>query len=97
MTRVITAALFAIMATTASAQQNCGQREAVADRLASQFGETRQSIGLGAGGMVETWANRLTGSFTITVTTPSGLTCLVSSGEAFERLTEVIPPQGSKS
>ncbi len=97
MTRIITAALFAIMATTASAQQNrnCAPREAVVERLANTYGESRQSIGLGEQGMViETFASSDTGTWTITVTTPNGLTCLVASGQSWEELAEALPPQG---
>ena len=41
--------------------------------------------------LVETWANLDTGSWTITVTQPGGPTCLVASGQAFERLAEALP------
>ena len=98
MKRIITAALFAIMATTASAQQNRNRapREAVVERLANTYGESRQSIGLGEQGMViETFASADTGTWTITVTTPSGLTCLVASGQSWEELAEALPPQGN--
>lgn len=100
MTRIITSALFAIMAImsiTASAQQNrnCAPREAVVERLANTYGESRQSIGLGEQGMViETFASSDTGTWTITVTTPNGLTCLVASGQSWEELAEALPPQG---
>lgn len=96
MTLIKATLALAMIATPATAQQNCGPRTAVADRLTSQYGETRKSIGLDSGGMVETWANESTGTFTITVTTPSGLTCLVSSGQNFERLTEALPPAGKE-
>ena len=95
-TQFIAIIIAAATATPAIAQQNCAPRDAVVERLAGTYGETRQSIGLDSGGMVETWANRFTGTFTITVTTPSGLTCLVSSGESFERVTEALPPKGTE-
>ena len=41
--------------------------------------------------MVEVFASRDTGTWTITVTRPSGLTCLVASGQAFETLAEALP------
>jgi hypothetical protein len=64
---------------------NCAMRQNVIDRLASAYGETRQSIGLGANNqVVEVFASPETGTWTITVTNPSGLTCLVASGQAFE-------------
>ncbi|MEM8730352.1 MAG: hypothetical protein AAGF79_10590 [Pseudomonadota bacterium] len=78
-----------------SAQQagrNCAPRSQVLERLASGFGETRQSIGLGSNNaVVEVFASDQTGSWTITVTMPDGTTCLVAAGNAFERLDELLP------
>ena len=87
-------AIGALMAssTLSQAQQNCAARDQVIERLASAYGETRQSIGLGQNNtMVEVFASTNTGSWTITVTTAAGLTCLVASGQAFEVLTETLP------
>lgn len=67
----------------AFAQQNCAERAVIADRLSSDYGEQQQSMGLSAGGIVEIWANTDTGSWTILVTEPSGLSCLVASGNNF--------------
>ena len=97
MTRIFTAAAIVLIATQASAQQhrNCAPREAVAERLASTYGEARQSVGLGENGaMIETWASADTGTWTITVTSPYGQTCLVASGQSWEALAEALPPQG---
>ena len=70
----------------------CAPREIVLDRLATKFGETRQSIGLGPNNqMVEVFASDATGTWTITVTQASGVTCLVASGQAFETLAEALP------
>lgn len=90
--------ILALAATQASAQQsrNCAPRDVVVERLADGYGESRQSIGLGAqGAVVETFASDETGSWTITVTNPSGLTCLVASGQSFETLAEALPPKGN--
>lgn len=79
-------------ATIANAQQNCAPRAHVIERLASAYGETRQSIGLGQNNaIVEVFASAETGTWTITVTNATGTTCLVASGQAFERLAETLP------
>lgn len=76
--------------------QNCAPRPAVLERLAEKYGETRQSIGLAAqGSVVEVFASQETGSWTITVTMPNGLTCLVASGQSFEALAEALPAKGN--
>ena len=82
----------------AVAQQNCGPRVAVMDRLQNHYGETRQSIGMAAQNrVVEVFASADTGSWTITVTLPNGMMCLVASGQAFETLTEAPKPTGTPS
>lgn len=73
----------------AQARNNCGQRAAIVDRLANTYGETRQSMGLGANNaVVEVFASQESGTWTITLTMPSGMTCLVATGQAYETLTE---------
>lgn len=93
------AALFVsgICATAAWAEtDNCAPREVVITRLADKYGETRKSVGLGNNNtVVEVFASQLTGTWTITLTTPTGLTCLVASGQAFETLAEILPPKGA--
>lgn len=84
-------ALFA-SATLTQAQQNCAPRDLVVERLASAYGETRQSIGIGQNNVViEVFASTDTGTWTITVTNTAGTTCLVASGQAFETLAEALP------
>lgn len=79
----------------AQGAQNCAPRDMVVERLAAKYGETRQSMGLGSNNAVmEVFASLETGSWTITVTTAQGLTCLVASGQAFEELAEALPPKG---
>jgi len=95
----LTAAAAALIATTTDAMaqnaRNCGQRDAVLSRLAEGYGESRQSMGLGANNAVmEVFASSETGSWTITVTMPNGLTCLVASGQSFEELVEALPENG---
>lgn len=77
----------------AQANRNCAARETVVEQLATQFGESRRSIGLGANNqVVEVFASEETGTWTITVTLPSGLTCLIAAGEGFEQLDEELTP-----
>lgn len=69
----------------------CGERAHVMERLADRYGETRQSIGLGANNqVVEVFASLETGTWTITVTNPQGRMCLVASGQAYEAVSETL-------
>lgn len=75
----------------AQSSRNCAERETVLTRLADGYGEVRQSIGIGANNsIVEVFASKETGTWTITVTNHSGVTCLVATGQAFEETEEVL-------
>lgn len=97
--RLITLAAFAIVAlpaaASASAQPQCAKRDQVVERLASKYGEVRQSIGLAPNnGVFEVYASKDTGSWTILVTGTNGVACLVASGQAFETLAGDTTPAG---
>jgi len=94
--QILIACLIGLLASPVSAQGNraCAPRPVVLERLADGYGETRQSIGLGTqGAVVEVFASDETGSWTITVTMPTGMTCLIASGQDFEALSEALPEQ----
>ena len=77
---------------TAQARNMCAARPAVMEKLAEKYGETRRSMGLAANnGIVELHASEDTGSWTITVTHPNGMTCLVAAGNSFETVEEDLP------
>ena len=85
-------ALILSAASTRAQGSNCAERDAVIERLASKYGESRQSAGLAANqSLVEVYANPESGSWSITVTLPGGQTCLVASGMSFEALAQVAP------
>lgn len=93
-----TALAFGLASNAAAQGQNCGSRSEVIDRLADRYGESRQSIGMAPQGrVVEVFASLETGTWTITVTLPNGLTCLVASGQSFENLHEPLQPTGIRS
>ncbi|AZQ68955.1 hypothetical protein EF888_18570 [Silicimonas algicola] len=98
-TKLATLALAALLPSAALAQsQNCASRDAVLERLSSRYGESRQSIGMATQGRVmEVYASLETGTWTITVTLPNGITCLVASGQAYEPLDEPREPSGIPS
>ncbi|AVO36582.1 hypothetical protein [Pukyongiella litopenaei] len=84
------ATLAASTAMPAAAQStSCEIRERMLMNLARNYGETRQSIGLdGSGSLMELFASRETGTWTIIKTLPNGLTCMIGSGESFETIAE---------
>ena len=84
-------AMFLAAQQTQAQSRNCAEHAVVVERLAERFGESRQSIGLAAdNAVVEVFASLDTGSWTITVTQPGGLTCLVAAGQAYQYLNEPL-------
>lgn len=81
-------------------QLRCNQQTEVEDRLTGNYGETRKSYGLseiqGQFFLVETWANEETGTWTITVTGPNKITCLVSQGSNFTLSPTMTGPEGEE-
>ena len=76
-----------LVATDAAAEGRvCAKREKLVAELSKSHGETRQSVGLQRNaGVIETFANTDTGSWTIIVSLPTGVSCLVAAGEAFQK------------
>ena len=73
----------------------CAAHDSVAQTLATQFGEVRRSIGLAQDNTVmELYAAADTGTWTLTVTLPTGMTCLVAAGRNFEMTADTLPAKG---
>lgn len=91
-----TGLLLGSCATTAPAdtQDTCAKRADVLSSLSDRFGEARQFIGLSdnATKAVELFVSEETGTWTIIVTLPNGVTCLVASGNGFQLIVDA--PKG---
>lgn len=69
----------------AQGQRACGDRERIVSRLADKYGETRQSMGLNHNnGVLEVFASDETGTWTIILTMPTGMACLLAAGESWD-------------
>lgn len=74
----------------------CAPRAKVLSKLHEEYGETRQSIGLGGESQViEMFASTGTGTWTIVVTKLDGTSCIVAAGQAFENVAEALPAPGA--
>ena len=84
--RLISAALVFGMAATAPpalavAQTLCADRAGVVDTLRKKHGENPIGIGLsGPHAAFEIWRAKRSGSWTITITRPNNMTCILASG-----------------
>ncbi|MHA1528818.1 MAG: hypothetical protein ACTSVG_07345 [Alphaproteobacteria bacterium] len=69
----------------ARAQMVCGKRADIISQLSEKYGETRRSLGVSEGSrVVELYASDETGSWTILMTNPQGIACMMAAGQAFE-------------
>jgi len=97
--RLLTNALAVLVLMTGPAlaqPANCAPHDAVIERLAASYGETRHSMGIGVNNaVIEVFASDKSGSWTITVTGTNGITCLVASGQAYEAMAEALPAPGN--
>ena len=81
MKAILTIAALALSATAAIAEPVCGPALDMWEGL-EQYGESRQSIAIHIEGdaAVETWANEDTGSWTVILTSPTGISCIALHG-----------------
>lgn len=101
MKRLIVAALIltgATLSLPAQAQMMppmaCGARTDVMTGLQGNFSETPVAIGLSnTGGVVEVLTSPDGGTWTIIVTDPRGITCLMAAGEAWEAAKRTLTGQ----
>lgn len=88
--------IFAVVSTAAAAM--CAPRDLTADFLAKEFDQVAHSMGIDANGnMMELYVSESGGTWTITVTMPTGVTCLAGSGTAFETAAKRPPDPGEDS
>lgn len=86
---VIAAAALAITLFTplpASAQAVCGKRDALLKQLEGSYKEAPMSMALAANGSVVEVTRSDKGTWTILLTNPAGVTCLMAAGEHWENL-----------
>jgi hypothetical protein len=73
----------------------CAPRDTVTAALGGKYGETRRGIGLaGQGAVMEVYAADATGTWTILMTLPNGMSCMIASGQGYEAITEDLPAAG---
>lgn len=79
--------LAAIMALAAGpVAANCADTPTVVEYLAGQYGEQIQVTGIdNAGFAMVVWANPDTGTWTVTVSSAEGITCVISAGTLYDR------------
>lgn len=84
--KTLATALIAVATLSAASQAsgNCGPKDKMSEALASQFGETPFASGISANSAVKFFGNPLTGTWSVVVIKPDGMSCVVAIGEGLE-------------
>lgn len=94
--RIVTAALvFGMTATAppAQAQVPCASRDKLVDQLEKKHGEAVAGIGLaGPNALYEIWTSPKTGSWTILLTRPDKISCVIATGQDWYGVSEPRMP-----
>lgn len=84
---------FVLITSTVAAQPQCNERDNVLALLAKKYQETPIAAGVtNTGGLVEVLTDGKGDTWTIIVTTPQGMSCLVAAGEGWH----ILNPERSK-
>lgn len=80
---------------------NCGQRDLMVEKLATEYHEHLAAGGLqkvrSAEAILEIWASSKTGTFTVLITNPQGVSCIVAAGTDFFKASEKPEAEGTES
>lgn len=79
----------ALVASSASAQTLCGERQNFISHLGKNHKEATTAMGLTSSGKVIEVLTSEKGSWTIIVTNPDGRSCLVAAGEEWEAVKRI--------
>ena len=83
------------MAMPAVADPVCGHRADLIEQLSMRYSEAPAAVGLSSNGSVVEVLTAVTGTtWSIVVTTPNGVSCLVAAGENWETLQPVSVDHG---
>lgn len=86
--KLIIATAITMLATSAAAQQVCGSRDKIVESLERKYHEQQIAFGVtGSGSVAEVFKSN-EGTWTLIHSYPSGTSCLVASGEAWQNIKE---------
>ena len=98
---MLTSLGIATAAPAAANNPNCGQRDAVIEKLSKQYKEELTVGGLqkrqSMQSVMEIWSSIETGTFTVLVTNAQGVSCIVAAGTDFFEAERTPPVKGTAS
>ncbi len=86
---------FALTTPASSEQPTCMARELLVEQLSERYEEAPVGRGLqSASQLLEVWASIETGTYTVFVTRPDGLSCVVATGQNWNTFQVAAAPDG---
>ncbi len=89
------AAVVTALALPATAQTMCGERNKFLKHLSSGYSEAPVAMGLVSNGSILEVLASKDGTWTVIVTRPDGMSCVVAAGEAWEDLPKLALKLGN--
>lgn len=92
-TALLAAALWAAFSWPAAGQQTpvCTDRSTVLNHLSSKYSEAPVGMGVANnGGVIELLSSKAGKTWTIILTMPNGITCMIAAGESWESLSRAV-------
>ena len=84
------------LAANQTVDMDCGARDSVVATLGKKYGEIRRGGGLaGPTAIFEIWASEATGTWTILMTSPDGMACVMAAGDVWQDDFGELTPAGS--
>ena len=85
----------ALTAPIAQAQPTCMARDLLVEQLTERYDEVPVGRGLqSASQLLEVWASIASGTYTVFVTRPDGLACIVATGKNWSSFEIAAAPEG---
>jgi hypothetical protein len=85
----------ALITPVAHAQPTCMARDTLIEQLTERYDEVPVGRGLqSASQLFEVWASIASGTYTVFVTRPDGLACIVATGQNWSSFDIAAAPQG---
>jgi hypothetical protein len=84
------AALLALTAGHANAEEACAASDVVRKHLASKYEEAPVGLGISDGVLFEVWSSESKGTWTIIATSPQGKSCVIGAGTGWQSAKPVV-------
>lgn len=92
----VAAALLSLAVQPAAGQHVCAARSDIVKSLQQEYEETPNAMGMSdSGAVIEVLSARDGKTWTILMTTPDGTSCVIATGEMWERMPEQVAKAGN--